>query len=406
MSEVATVSKSVLERHRERLPSIWSTRAARALAVCAGGMAIATMIGLVALWPSGDNRSSMAPRSVGGKAISVTEHPCGGATGQRCLLLVARVDEGPDNGRKLRLELGPRELAPAVQAGEAIRVNDVSGGRDAPIEQRYSFGSVDRRTPLLLLAIAVAVLAVVLVTWRGLLALLGLALSLGLVVFFLLPAIAEGEDPIALSVVAAMAVTFVTVVLTSGLGIRTVTAIVAIALTLAVATGLVVLISDLASLDGRTSEVATALTQANSGISLDGIVIAGVILGVLGALTDTAVTQASAVMAIHRADPALSPRALYRSAADVGRDHLSATIHTLVLAYTGAALPLLVAIHASGFSATDALSGQDLAEPIAAALVGMIALLLSVPVSTGLGTWLVTHVPTEAVPPGHHHDHH
>lgn len=368
-------------------------------------MAIATIVGLIVMWPTGDGGASTAPRSVAGTALQVTDRPCGGGTGQRCVLLVARVDEGRDAGQRLRLELGPRELAPAVNEGEAIRINDVSGGRDAPIEQRYGFGSVDRRTPLLFLAIAVAVLAVVLVTWRGLLALLGLALSLGLVVFFLLPAIAEGEDPIALSVVAAMAVTFVTVVLTSGLGIRTVTAIVAIAFTLAVATGLVLLIADLASLDGRTTEVAAALTQANAGISLDGIVIAGVILGVLGALTDTAVTQASAVMAIHRADPTLGARALYRSAAEVGRDHLSATIHTLVLAYTGAALPLLVAIHASGFSATDALSGQDLAEPIAAALVGMFALLLSVPVSTWLGTWLVTHVPTEAIPAGHHHDH-
>jgi uncharacterized membrane protein len=202
-----------------------------------------------------------------------------------------------------------------------------------------------------------------------------------------------------------MAVTFVTVTLTSGLGIRTVTAIVSIALTLAIVAAAIAFMANVATLDGRTTEIAAALTQADSKISLKGVVIAGVILGALGALTDTAVTQASAVMALRRADPRLSYKKLYAEAAGVGRDHLSATIHTLVLAYAGASLPLLLVIHAAGVPTVDALSSQDLAVPIVAALVGSLALLICVPVSTGLAAWLATHVPARTLPEGHGHAH-
>ena len=166
MSEVAGVTSSAPEPQDERPSSVWSTRAGRALAACAAALAIATIVGLIVMWPTSDGGPSTAPRSVAGTALQVTDRPCGSGTGQRCMLLVARIDEGRDKGQRLRLELGPRELAPAVKADKAIRINDLSGGRDAPIEQRYGFGSVDRRSPLLLLAIAVAVLAVVLVTWR------------------------------------------------------------------------------------------------------------------------------------------------------------------------------------------------------------------------------------------------
>lgn len=384
---------------------MWQTPAGRALAAVTIVLAIATLAGLALLWPSGNSNRSTAQRTVAATVETIHTERCGGGTGQRCVTIDARINTGPDRDAVVELSLGPTELAPEVGQGQDVRLADVGGGQALPLAQRYSFGSIDRRVPVALLAILVALVAIVVVSWRGVLALIGVAMSLGLIVLFVLPAITEGEAPVATALVAAMAVTFVTVVLTSGLGIRTVTAILAIALTLGIATGAIVLMADLASLDGRTSEVASALTQANSGISLQGIVVASVILGVLGALTDTAVTQASAVMALRRANPAMTCRNVYREAAKVGRDHLSATIHTLVLAYAGASLPLLLIIHAAGIPSVDALSSQDLVEPIVAALIGTLALLLCVPVSTGLAAWLATHLPPGSLPDGHGHAH-
>jgi uncharacterized membrane protein len=269
----------------------------------------------------------------------------------------------------------------------------------------YAFAEVDRRAPLLWLAIAVAIAAVALVRWRGLLAILGLALSLLLVTRFVLPAILDGRPPLLVALTGALAVTIVTLVLTSGWGVQSMTAFVGIAITLLLAAVLGVVFAHIDHLDGRSNEAANALIAAGSHISLQGVVVAGVVLGALGALTDTAVTQASTVMALRRTGPTLSARRLYSEAFSVGRDHLSATVHTLVLAYVGATLAFLLALNANGTPLADALSSQQLAEPIAATLIGTLALLLCVPITTALAAALASRLPAAAVPHGHEHVH-
>jgi uncharacterized membrane protein len=117
------------------------------------------------------------------------------------------------------------------------------------------------------------------------------------------------------------------------------------------------------------------------------------------------VTQASTVMALRRANPQLSSAALFGGAFSVGRDHLVATTHTLVLAYLGAALPLLLVMQASGVSATDALNSQDLAEPVVATLAGAMALLVSVPLTTALCAFVAHRMPAEALAGAHSHPH-
>jgi uncharacterized membrane protein len=91
-----------------------------------------------------------------------------------------------------------------------------------------------------------------------------------------------------------------------------------------------------AHLDGRTGALQQLVVVGARGVSLQGIVLAGMVVGALGVLTEMAGSQASAVTALHRADPSLGIRELYRGAFAVGRDHLAATIHTLVLAYVRA----------------------------------------------------------------------
>jgi uncharacterized membrane protein len=132
------------------------------------------------------------------------------------------------------------------------------------------------------------------------------------------------------------------------------------------------------------------------------VVLAGMVIGALGVLADTAVTQASAVMALRRANPLLGPRRLFSGAFAVGRDHLSATIHTLVLAYVGGALPLLLVLRSSGVGLADGLNTQDVAEPIVATVVGCLGLVLAVPVTTALASLLIARVPADLVPDEHH----
>src|SRR4029077_1807074 len=207
-------------------------------------------------------------------------------------------------------------------------------------------------------------------------------------------------------VVGALAVMFITVGLTYGASAQSAAAILGISGSLLFAGVAGTIAVHAARLDGRSSDLAIYLQQSNSHLSLQGIVLAGLMLGALGVLADMAVTQASAVMALRRANPALNARGLFAGAFAVGRDHLVATTHTLVLVYVGATLPLLLVLQSTGVSTTDALNAQDLAEPVVATLVGAMALLLSVPLTTALAAALVAHVPPDALADGtggHHH---
>jgi uncharacterized membrane protein len=130
------------------------------------------------------------------------------------------------------------------------------------------------------------------------------------------------------------------------------------------------------------------------------------VIGALGVLADTAVTQASAVMALRRANPRYSARRLYTEAFTVGRDHLSATIHTLVLAYAGATLPLVLWLRSGQTTFGDAINAQSLAVPIVATLVGCLALMVAVPVCTSLAATMLVRLPIDALPDTHGHHHH
>ncbi|MDR9372197.1 YibE/F family protein, partial [Conexibacter sp. JD483] len=271
---------------------------------------------------------------------------------------------------------------------------------------RYGFASVDRRGTILWLAIAFSLLVVLLARWRGVLAIVGFAVSLLLVTQFLVPAVGAGAPGFAVAIVGSFAVMFVTVGLTYGLSATSLAAILGIAASLMAAAALGSVAVHAARLDGRANEAAQALTVLGGGISLQGVVLAGLVFSALGVLADQAVTQASAVLALRRANPSMSGRELYLHALSVGRDHLVATTHTLVLVYVGATFPLLLVLNAGGVDGTDALNREDLAEPIIATLVGAIALLISVPLVTALTALIATPAPAGALPADAHHHHH
>jgi uncharacterized membrane protein len=397
-------------RARVRIPSngLLATRWGRSLSAAVALLALFTLAGLAILWPSGDGagrRPQASAPTVAAKVAAVTERDCGGPVAQACREIAVTIGEGADDGRRERIVLGPVTVAATVHVGDGVRVQRVVGAQEGA--QRYGFVSVDRRGTMTWLAIAFAVLVLVLARWRGLLALVGFAISLLLVTRFLVPAVDDGGPAFAVAIVGAFAVMFVTVGLTYGLAASSLAAILGIAASLLVAAGLGTVAVHMARLDGRANEASQALTVLNGSLSLQGVVLAGLVFGALGVLADQAVTQASAVLALRRANPAMSVREVYGHALSVGRDHLVATTHTLVLVYVGATFPLLLVLHAGGVGGVDALNREDLAEPIVATLVGAIALLVSVPLTTALAALIAAPAPAEALPAeGHGHHHH
>lgn len=390
----------------EELRHLVRTPAGRVLVGAVLAIALATLIGLAVLWPHGQpppGPDSAAPTTLPARVDQVVDYRCPGTGAQTCRRLI--VDVG---SVRARLSLGPVTTASTIGPGDRIRVihNVFPAGTPgvAAIEP-YSYYGVDRHASVLLLAAALALLALVALWWRGLFAVVGVGLSLLLLTRFVVPALLEGHSALLVALVGSLAVMFVTVTLTNGIGAQTFAAALGIAATLVLTSVLAVVAAHVADLDGRSTELAGQLSISNPTVSLQGVVIAGMVIGALGVLADTAVTQASAVMALRRASPELTAAGLYRSALTVGRDHLSATIHTLVLAYAGASLPLLLVLHASATNVTDAINLQDTAEPIIATVVGCAGLIAAVPFTTGLAALLISHVPGELLPDAHTHAH-
>ena len=407
------------------LRTVAASAAGRLLLGAVAAVALVTVVGLALLWPTGDGVSipGAGRATVGAEVREVHVASCGGPTEQRCRTVVAEVSEGRDEGLRVSVSLGPSEVSPDLHVGQHVRLIDQSSpapqaggdgtaaddpsagatGDDGPV---YAFSGVDRRLPLGILAVAFALLGALVARGRGLLALLGTALSLSLVALWLVPAILDGRPPVLTALVGALAVMFVTTILTYGVTVQSLAAVTGIGGTLLVAALLSALWVDLAGLDGKEGDLSSFALQSGGELPLQGILLAGMVIGALGVITDTVVSQVSTVAALHRTDPSLPPRRLYAEAFVVGRDHLAATIHTLVLAYAGATLPLLLVASANGVGFGDAVNDASLAEPIVSTLVGSAALILSVPLSTALAAVLVGRLPARALAGAEHHHHH
>ncbi len=399
----------------QRELALLESSAGRAVAAVLGVIALATAIGLVALWPP-DRGSTFENNAVVGdteqaQATAVSlERGCEAFAGPGCRLVELRMLDGPHEGERSYISLpGGDELSPEVVVGDRVRVapNAPSGidpaltaqlPVDDPSQQPYAFVDFERRTPLLALALAFGVLVVVLGRRRGALSLVGLAVSLAIVVAFVAPAILQGEQPVLVALVGSMAVMFATVTLAHGVDHKSAAALLGTTGALLLTVALAVAFVQLTQITGYSSEEATLLKAGTFGrVSPQGLVLAGIVIGALGVLDDVTVSQASTVMALRRANPAQGVGQLYRRALEVGRDHIAATVNTLVLAYAGAALPILLIFSNQQTTFAEAVNREPVAAQIVATLVGSIGLIAAVPLTTLLAAVLAVRVPEESL---------
>jgi uncharacterized membrane protein len=229
--------------------------------------------------------------------------------------------------------------------------------------------------------------------------------SLVIVVEFIVPAILHGSSPLAVAVVGAFAVMLVMMPLSYGFGAKAMAAWLGTAISLLIAAGLATVFSHAAHLSGAASDESVYLGASQSGLSLQGLLVAGMVIGALGVLVDLTVSQASTVIALRRANPSLGFSGLFRGALDVGHDHIAATVHTLVFAYAGAALPVLLIFSVGSTSFTDAVNGEAVSDEVIAALVGSIGLIASMPITTALAAVLATRMSDRQLADEHGHAH-
>lgn len=378
----------------------------RLLAGVVGAFLLATLVGLVVLWPPPTPRDRTGGLGTPVDLVNATVTaapvvPCRSAlpgVDLVCRDVTARLDSGPETGETTTLDITESPDQPTLRRGDRIVL-----GRAADPGQpvAYFFSDFQRRAPLLALGLLFAVAVVGLARWRGLAALLGLGVSLLVLVRFVLPAILAGQSALAASVVGASVIALLIIYLAHGVSARTTTAVLGTLAALALTAGLAVVFVEVTKLTGLSSEEGTYLRGVlGSTIDLRGMLLAGIVIGALGVLNDVTVTQASAVWEIHRANPAVDAGHLYRSAMQIGRDHIASTVDTLVLAYAGAALPLFVIFTVADRRLGDVITGEIVAQEIVQTLVGSLGLIAAVPVTTWLAVAVVTRMVPAPAPAG------
>ena len=254
------------------------------------------------------------------------------------------------------------------------------------------FDDYVRTTPLSILFLAFVLSIVILGRWKGLRSLIALAFSMLMIVEYVIPHILAGEDPVRVSLIGSMILLGTTLYLTYGWNLKTHASVLSMLLSLLLAGALSLLFVTVTRLTGYGDENSLFLMQQSS-IQIDprGLLLGGMIIGALGVLDDLVTSQSAAVVEIHDANPSLGFASVFQKAMRVGQDHVAATVNTLVLAYTGASLPLLLIFTLANGRFTYFINSEFLAEEIVRTLAGSLALIAAVPISTLIATALIVH---------------
>jgi uncharacterized membrane protein len=367
----------------------------RALLIAVIVVGVATIIGIFLLRPTGDIHGRAADSGIQserykGTVTEATREFCSYATSDNprtCLRIKVEMRQGPDEGTIVDLgESGQiaadDPFAPKLEAGDRIVVGY------EPANDVYFYTDRDRRTTLYVLGALFAVVVIALGRWRGVTALIALGASVAVLLQFIVPSVLDGRSPLLVAIVGSSAVAYIALYLSTGFNTMTTVALLGTLAALAL-TAILGWAFFAASKFTGVSEEASYLRLVTDVVDVRGLLLGGVVIGALGALDDMTVTQASAVWELRRANPALSRRELYLSALRIGRDHVGSTVNTLLLAYAGASLPLMLLFVLSDQSLGTVANSEVVAVEIVRTLVGSIGLVAAVPATTWLASWVV-----------------
>ena len=366
------------------------------LAIAVGVAFAAALVGLVLLWPPRASVTIPAGQAVttptvNARVVSSFVYGCRYATGPlggapiRCETSQVKLQSGTGHGLIVPVDTNTGPGSAVLHAGDRITVASTEG----PTGRIYEFVDYQRAFPLVVFGLLFAVFVVAVGRWRGVGAIIGLFVTWLVLVRFAFPALLEGRDAVAVAVVASAVIISVVLFVAHGISARTATAVLGTLSSLVLVGILGTVVVHVTRLTGLSSDESSYL-QTITTVRLSGLLLAGMVIGSLGVLNDVTVTQASAVWEIHAADPTAKPLGLYRAGMRVGRDHIASTVYTLVLAYAGAALPLLLLFDLGHAAFGQVVTSEVVAEEVVRTLVGSVGLVACVPLTTALACFVVT----------------
>jgi len=333
----------------------------------------------------GEGFSTFGADTVRAEVLQIIEEGQIDLGGRAQTYQIARINilEGEYSGIMMEIDYGRRQIRSddyLLRPGDQIIVT-ISKTPDNVVNAYF----VDyvRTTPILWLTLIFAIAIVLISQWKGIRAMLSMAFSLYIIIGYIIPRILNGDDPLTVSIIGSAILLGVSLYLTYGWTLKTHAAVISMVFVLLITGALAGLFVVFAKLNGSGDENVMFLMQlSETPISLRGLFLGGLIIGALGVLDDLVTTQAAAVFELHHANPNLGFRGLYSSAMRIGQDHVAATVNTLVLAYAGASLPMLLMFSLGRGDYGYIINFSFIAEEIVRTLVGSLGLIAAVPLTT------------------------
>lgn len=313
-----------------------------------------------------------------GRAFSDSPQIPAASSNVKCSRALVDIPSGDSKGLRTQLVTYGQPGEPELATGDKILLVETPGDGGSS----FTFGDYQRGTALLIWAAILVIAMAIFAYWRGIFALGGLVIALGIVGVFLLPGLARGGDPVSLAIVCGAAILIVVVPLVHGINWKAGAALAGTLVALLVAAFLSALATSTTHLRGLGHEENLNTLRYLPDVSISGLMLCGFIIGTLGVLNDVTISQASTINELAELDEAATPWRLFRSAMIVGRDHISSMIYTLVLSYTGAALPMLLLLSVANRPLMDTLTSDVMASELLRSGVGALTLTLAVPITT------------------------
>ena len=293
---------------------------------------------------------------------------------------------GANKGTEVETEVSIVSGQDTMKEGKIVIIEEIHRVDGSTL---YLIGD-DYRVNFLWIVFGIFVLLLVIFAGlRGITSLIGLIFSILILACFTIPQIVAGQSPLLISIISAFAIALISIYLSHGFRQRTTIAVISTCITITIAIGMAYLFTSMTKLTGMGSEEAFQLSVWGplSSIDFRGLLLGGIIIGALGVLDDVTTAQSATIDELSKANKSLSYKELYKRGLSVGREHITSLVNTLALAYVGVSLPLLLIFIANPRPLWVIINSQMISEEIIRTLVGSIALVLAVPITTVMAAY-------------------
>lgn len=306
-------------------------------------------------------------------------------------VVVVEILEGKSAGKRVEID---NYLTAAHNVEVAIGSKVIiSADKPDGIDSYYTVYNFDRGLGMIIFTCVLLLVIIAIGRGKGVKAILGLAYTLYLVIFLLLPTVFSGYSPVLMSIICVALSTIVTLMLLNGASKKTYSAIVATVLGVVLSAGGFYLMSLVLKVNGFSVDEAESLVLINqaTGLSIKDILFAGILISSLGAIMDVGMSIVSALSELFHHQPNLTQKQIFDSGIEIGKDMIGTMTNTLILAFTGSAFVSLLVLFSYNVDIKQLLSSNYIAIEFAQGIAGTLGIVLTVPIASFISAWALTN---------------